>query len=108
MTICKPCSVAADLVSVWRDREDEREKLLYVKDVLQAIPFTNFIAPLASRLHSLCHNCDCQHKLDWEGKTVAVQKQSPREVPVRKQAGGGETFLSNDEEYKKLAGESRT
>lgn len=51
--ICKPCGVAGDMVVLFRGKNHD-----------------GTVLPVANMLHGMCNNCDCQHKIDFEGKTV--------------------------------------
>lgn len=90
MSICKPCAVAADLISLYR--EDERLQKAHFSglDEKATVNAAQVIAKVASGLHGLCYNCDCQHILDWEGKTTYQPKHA-------------KTLVEQD--YEKLAGE---
>lgn len=70
--ICKSCQIAGDMVAVARDKfEDEFLNIegieVYTKEAVRSV---------AHLFHGLCKgsgHCDCQHKVDFEGK--ALQKK---------------------------------
>lgn len=57
--VCKPCSVAGDMVQVFRNSSTVLPK--------------SIVHNLAIDYHDLCkghEHCDCQHKIDFEGKAI--------------------------------------
>lgn len=57
--ICKPCSVAGDTVAELR----EMHEITIEKDTVDWV----------REQHNSCKgktHCDCQHKIDFEGKTI--------------------------------------
>ena len=54
--ICKPCNVAGDSIKIFRE-----------SPVVMHKPSFNEVA---FSLHSLCKGCDCQHKIDFNGKAI--------------------------------------
>jgi hypothetical protein len=75
--ICKTCQIAGDMVAVARDWVDG--EVLTVDGVLRAgvnVPTKEAVRSVAHLFHGLCKghgHCDCQHKVDFEGK--ALQKK---------------------------------
>ena len=61
--ICKPCGVAGDMVVLFRGKNHD-----------------GTVLPVANMLHGMCNNCDCQHKIDFEGKTVQKESENGGET----------------------------
>ena len=71
--ICKPCGVAGDLVAVARDNNSFEDELIKVDlDTVTAcaIYTKEAVRSVAHLFHGLCNDCDCQHKVDFEGKAI--------------------------------------
>lgn len=62
--ICVNCAEAGDIVKAQRLLVDDKGKMVKPSARLETI---------VNDLHLLCtpNICDCQHKIDWEGKTHA-------------------------------------
>jgi hypothetical protein len=72
--ICKNCQIAGDMVAVARSFNDT--EILYIQDVLEEVSTKDAVRSVAHLFHGLCKgstHCDCQHKVDFEGK--ALQKK---------------------------------
>lgn len=68
--ICKPCGVAGDIVAVARD-EFQVGEALNIEGLAVGTRVT--LRTVASLYHGLCkgsQHCDCQHKIDFEGKAI--------------------------------------
>lgn len=69
--ICKPCAVAGDMVAVVREKPVLNVPLnLGSFAGIDSIESHEAIRAVAYLYHGLCKGCDCQHKIDFEGKTV--------------------------------------
>jgi hypothetical protein len=67
--ICKTCGIAGDLVAEARSRE--LTAMIRVEDF--KVPIKEAVRSVAHLFHGLCKgpgHCDCQHKVDFEGKTI--------------------------------------
>jgi hypothetical protein len=90
--ICKPCQIAGDMVAEARSMnlgvEEIRIKAnpFTAPEVIEGIAAEFFLAPtkeavrsVAHLFHGLCKgsgHCDCQHKVDFEGKTISNGRQA--------------------------------
>lgn len=66
--ICKPCNVAGDLVAIARQNENFYHTVLHLD-----VSTKEAISEIAHLYHGLCKgrsHCDCQHKVDFEGRTI--------------------------------------
>lgn len=75
--ICKTCAIAGDLVAEARNwRSDEVISIGNPRVLEVPIPTKEAVRSVAHLFHGLCKgstHCDCQHKVDFEGK--ALQKK---------------------------------
>jgi stage V sporulation protein SpoVS len=65
--ICKKCQIAGDLVAEARKMNDVPIFTIDNVTVHQAVRSVAYV------FHGLCKgpgHCDCQHKVDFEGKTI--------------------------------------
>ena len=73
--ICKTCGIAGDMIAVARRKKSlPFESLFLIQgDTSKSAPTVEVIRSVASLYHGMCageHHCDCQHKIDLEGKTL--------------------------------------
>lgn len=73
--ICKTCQIAGDMVAETRNWVDG-EKLNIQTDhtTVFQVPTKEAVRSVAHLFHGLCKgsgHCDCQHKVDFEGKLVS-------------------------------------
>lgn len=75
--ICKPCNVAGDLVAVSRQQNNFEDGVIFIsksrREPLAGFPTKNALAAVAELYHGICKgksHCDCQHKIDFEGRTI--------------------------------------
>jgi hypothetical protein len=66
--ICKRCAIAGDLVAEARSINDS--EILYIQDILEEVSTKEAVRSVAHLFHGLCKGCDCQHKVDFERKTI--------------------------------------
>jgi hypothetical protein len=70
--ICKTCQIAGDMVAVARDKFENED--IYIQEF--PMDTKEAVRSVAHLFHGLCKgstHCDCQHKVDFEGK--ALQKK---------------------------------
>lgn len=68
--ICKPCNVAGDLVAISRQENNFKDEVINLRTTEST---RDVIAAVAHTYHGLCKgrsHCDCQHKVDFEGRTI--------------------------------------
>lgn len=66
--ICKTCAIAGDMVAEVRDKP-----ILNTPAVVSAsaeLDVHDAVRIVAHIFHGLCIGCDCQHKIDFKGKTI--------------------------------------
>lgn len=75
--ICKPCNVAGDLVAISRQNENFKDEALGLRRSPQSgtyyVNTHEAVKAIAHLYHGLCKgrsHCDCQHKVDFEGRTI--------------------------------------
>jgi hypothetical protein len=74
--ICKKCQIAGDLIAETRGTSDFYIPLLGHE---APVSFRQMIDAVAQRFHKQCKestHCDCQHKIDWEGKVIKGGKEA--------------------------------
>lgn len=75
--ICKTCAIAGDMVAEARDWNDtEMLNIQSAHTSVFMVSTKEAVRSVAHLFHGLCKgstHCDCQHKVDFEGK--ALQKK---------------------------------
>lgn len=69
--ICKTCQIAGDMVAVARDWNTY--EVIYIQDILEEVETKEAVRSVAHLFHGICKgstHCDCQHKVDFEGKLI--------------------------------------
>jgi hypothetical protein len=73
--ICKRCQVAGDLVAEARDiHSGEALDIASGHPTPYVVSTKEAVRSVAHLLHGRCKgsgHCDCQHKVDFEGKTIS-------------------------------------
>lgn len=73
--ICKSCSIAGELVTAARGIVPGTTLYIDVRGRLVDIPAKEAVRSVAHLYHGLCKGCDCQHKIDFEGKLTVNAKR---------------------------------
>ncbi len=72
--ICKTCQIAGDMVA--EARSINEAETIHIADISEWVSTKEAVRSVAHLFHGLCKghtHCDCQHKVDFEGK--ALQKK---------------------------------
>lgn len=104
--ICGNCRLAGDMIARYRAEKRLKNAEFTIKSM--AFGAERVFGVVAGGLHGLCSGCDCQHILDWEGKsTNAIQEPGPNAILRKPETGNRSSFRTSHlkEEYEKLAGE---
>lgn len=81
--ICRTCGIAGEMIGVAREWNVPTNVIMYVGPDPTVIRIKDNLRAVASLYHGKCKgstHCDCQHKIDFEGKTVQKESNNGREA----------------------------
>lgn len=71
--ICKKCQIAGDMVAEARTLPNLDAPIYSITKDTLPVPTKEAVRSVAHMFHGLCKghgHCDCQHKVDFEGKSI--------------------------------------